>query len=194
MLSPPRRSRRAFTLFEILIALAIIALVGAALYPTVAGQLRRGRSAALAKQLNGLRDALADYRDVMLSYPGVLAQLTTQPGVGSTNLCGNVLTAAQLARWRGPYLNQVVAAGLGLPVGDATVRDTLGRIPTSPSVVGGIQPGWLLIFTTDVDSAIAADLEQQFDATPNYAAGNIQWAPTGPAIGTLTFAFPIRGC
>src|SRR5688572_18921904 len=114
------RRDRGLTLIEILIAMTIVVALAAVLYPTVVGQLRRGQVTALGNQLDNLRQSLANYRQNVLFYPSVLSQLTTQPVAGATDICGTPLPPANLARWRGPYLNRSVTGDF--PVGEATVR------------------------------------------------------------------------
>jgi len=183
MLALPAQ-RRAMTLVEVLIALAIMGLLAAVVFPTVAGQLREGHSTALANQLVNLRDAIANYRQNVGAFPIALTQLTTQPVAGQTDACSVVLSAAEIAAWRGPYINQNIVGNM--PVGDATVSTALSRV----TVAG--QAGLLQIQATGVDNDIALELEARFDGNNNLTTGTILWVVAGN--GTLTFQIPIRGC
>jgi prepilin-type N-terminal cleavage/methylation domain-containing protein len=181
--------RQAFTMLEILVALAIMALLAAVLYPTVGAQLRQGQSTALANQLDNLRQAIANYRQNVQRFPNLLTQLTTQPVAGALDLCGTALPAANMALWRGPYITQVIAAS-GMPVGDATIQNAITRVPA-----GGVgQPGTLQITVVNVENDSADDLERQFDGNNNLATGTILWTLVGGSLGTLTFQIPVRGC
>ena len=189
MLKRWRPHRTAFTLAEIMVMLAILAVLGAIIYPSVVGQLRTGQSTAIANQLDNLRLASGNYRQNVGRYPDLLLQLTVQPTAGALDACGTVLPAANIAAWRGPYLNQTIVGNI--PVGDATVQNNITRNPVN---TGGGQVGALLITVLTVDSVNAADVEQQFDGLPlNYGTGTILWVPAGTS-GTLTFQIPIRGC
>jgi prepilin-type N-terminal cleavage/methylation domain-containing protein len=180
--------RRAFTMLEILIALAIMALLAAVLYPTVGAQLRQGQSTALANQLDNLRQAIANYRQNVQRFPSLLTQLTTLPVAGAPDFCGNGLPAANVALWRGPYINQAIAAG-GMPVGDATIQNGI------TNVGGGVGlPGTMQITVANVENDSADDLERQFDGNNNLAAGTIRWTLVGGSLGTLIFQIPVRGC
>lgn len=182
---PRRRASRGFTLAEILITLFILGILAAVLYPTVAGQLRSGQSAALGNQLDNLRQAISNYRQNVLHFPNTLSQLTTAPTGADLDACGTAI-GAQSALWRGPYITQVISGNM--PVGDALAINALTRIP--PAGVGA--PGLLQIRVAAVDSAIAVDLERQFDGNSNFATGTIQWTTLGA--DTLKFLIPIRGC
>lgn len=182
-----RRVRRGVTLVEILIVMAILATLAAVLYPSVAGQLRKGQATALANQLDNLRVAISNYRANVVRYPSLLTQLTVQPAAGALDACGVAIPATNRAWWRGPYLAQNILGNF--PVGDGTVQNALVRVVTVTPVAN------LQIDVVDVDSTSAADIERQYDGTPlNYATGSILWVSTGPAVGDLTYQIPIRGC
>jgi type II secretory pathway pseudopilin PulG len=170
------------TIVEILIGLAILAIIAAVVLPTTAGQLRQGHAAALANQLANLREAIGNYRQNVGAYPISLAQLTAQP-VGGADACGTALSNAEVNAWRGPYINQHIAGNM--PVGNAVVVAALTRAPS-----GSI--GQLQIRAARVENDIATDLEEQFDGNGNFATGTVLWTAAGD--DTLTFQIPIRGC
>jgi prepilin-type N-terminal cleavage/methylation domain-containing protein len=180
-------SRRGLTLAEVLIALAIVATVAAVLIPAVTSQLRRGQSASTASSLANFRDAIVAYRSNVLDYPRTLSQLTNALTVTATDACANVLSAAQRNAWRGPYMTQNVSGNV--TVGDATLLDTLIR---NPATDAGTPPGTLILRAINVDSAVAADIDLQFDGTLNFAAGTILWSNAG--LDTLKFNIVIRNC
>ena len=177
-------TRRGMTLVEVLIALAILAIVAAMVIPTSAGQLRQGHAAALANQLTNLRQAIANYRENVGAYPIALTQLTTQPVPGEDDSCGANLSNAEINAWRGPYVNQNIVAAL--PVGNASISTALTRTTISGTT------GDLQIEALGVDNDIAQVLEQQFDGNANLNAGNITW--TSASDGRLLLHIPIRGC
>jgi prepilin-type N-terminal cleavage/methylation domain-containing protein len=177
-------TRRGMTLMEVLIALAILAIIAAVVIPTSAGQLRQGHAAALANQLTNLRQAIANYRENVGAYPIALTQLTTQPITGEDDSCGANLSGAEINAWRGPYINQNIVAAL--PVGNATISTTLTRITISGTT------GDLQIEALGVDNDIALVLEQQFDGNNNLNTGNITW--TSASNGRLVLHIPTRGC
>lgn len=179
--------RRGFTLAEILIALAIAATLAAVLFPAVSAQLRKGQGAALGNQLSNLRDATVAYRGNVLRYPRTLSQITNALGVTATDACANVLTAAQRAAWRGPYLTQNISGNIA--IGDGTGLDTLIRNPATDAAT---PPGALIIRVINVDSLTAADVDRQFDGTLDFASGTILWSSAG--LDTLKFSILIRNC
>lgn len=181
------RRPRGFTLAEILIALAIAATLAAVLFPAMSTQLRRGQSAATSSTLTNLRDAIVAYRGNVLDYPRTLSQLTNALVAGATDACGNALSAAQRAAWRGPYMTQVISGSIA--IADGTGLDTLIRNPATDAAVA---PGTLTIRVINVDSATAVDVDRQFDGTVDLANGTIEWVTTGA--DTLKFNILIRNC
>jgi type II secretory pathway pseudopilin PulG len=170
---------------EVLVTLAILAVLAALVIPQVTGQLRKGQVTALANQLTNLRTAIVNYRDNVTRYPTALVQLTTAPVAGDLDLCGGTLTPASRNAWRGPYLTQPVLV-TGMPVADFTVRNDIVRSPATDAVTA---VGQLQLTVKSVPIEIAADLEKQFDGDSVYTTGNIQWAGD-----SLTFVMPIRNC
>ena len=181
------RHRKGFTLAEMLIALALVATMAAVLYPALSAQLRRGQSAATASALSNLRDAIVAYRGNVIDYPRTLSLLTNAPIAGATDACGNVISAAQRAAWRGPYLSQNISGSAA--IGDATGLDTLIRTPATDAAVA---PGTLTIRLINVDSTVAVDIDRQFDGTVDLTAGTVTWNATG--LDTLKFNIVIRNC
>lgn len=182
MLTVLRRS--GMTMVEILMALAILAIIAAVVIPTSAGQLRQGHASALANQLVNLRDAIASFRENVGAYPISLIELTTQPVNGDDDSCGANLSVAARNAWRGPYINQNIVGNM--PVGDAVVAVALTRVTVSGTT------GLLQIRAARVESDIASDLEEQFDGNANFATGTVLWTAAGD--DTLTFQIPVRGC
>jgi len=179
--------RRGFTLAEMLIALAIVAVMAAMLYPAMSAQLRRGQGAATASALSNFRDAMVAYRGNVQDYPRTLSQLTNALVATATDACGNVLSAAQRNAWRGPYLTQNISGNAA--VGDGLALDTLIRNPATDAAVA---PGTLILRVINVDSTVAVDVDRQFDGTVDLTSGTILWSSTG--LDTLKFNIVIRNC
>jgi general secretion pathway protein G len=104
MMSPPKKSRRAFTLLEILVVLAIIGLL-AGLAISNSDKIFGGAQEAVAKTFvrDSLKTSLVRYRIDLGDYP------TTAEG-----LAAMVAAPANKAdRWKGPYID---TPGNKLPV------------------------------------------------------------------------------
>lgn len=93
------RSTRGFTLLELLVVVAIIALLAAYVGPKYFSQVGKSEQTVARSQIEAFSRALGAYRLDVGSYPSTeegLAALVTKP--------------ASAAKWNGPYLEKAVPA------------------------------------------------------------------------------------
>lgn len=191
-MSHPRRragrKARGFTVVEILVGLAIVGIMAGILVPALLGRVRDSRRSALSQTLFALSQGIAEYRKAVTRYPSHLTLLTTQPELGvSTDACGNLLNAASINNWRGPYVSREILPA-GIPLGDGLIENALTRETVGTST-------YLLMNVTSVDRQIATDLEADLDGTPeDSTGGTVRFAATTPALVTLSYSIPIAGC
>lgn len=197
-----RAGRRGFAMVEALVALAILALLAAVLIPTLKSQLDKSEVSAVAANLQAIREAVLAYRENVGFYPQQLVQLSTKPGVGgvtTNNSCGGATPAANVARWRGPYIAQSITAS-GIPSGEVMIRNTLVRSPanaTNPNPPEGTLRVEVADAYNSANHAFVSDVEKAFDGSSNdLATGAIRWTPDVPlgTVGVLEFHISIRGC
>lgn len=81
--------RRHFTMMELMVAIAILALLSGLAAANIPGYLERGRVSAAKSQVQTLNDAIMTYQMDMGSYPENLDDLVTDPGS---------------KKWNGPYI------------------------------------------------------------------------------------------
>jgi type II secretory pathway pseudopilin PulG len=178
---------------EMLVILAILAVLAGVIITQVAPRIFQGQAAALGSTFNSLSGALATFRQDVGRYPQRLSHLD-DPIVATTqfDLCHTALgyTAASVARWKGPYIDRAIDAA-GLVVGDALVTDSLERSPLANPPAFST----MFIVTAEVDTAIFVALENTFDGAFSATTGSIRWIETGTTNrGTLRYALPVRGC
>ena len=193
LLNPPCH-RRGFTLAEVLVALAILAIVGAFVIPVVFSQIRASQVAALSQTYAGLSQGIAEFKRATTRYPLLLSSLTAAPAATDDDICGNDLGATNATLWRGPYATRQITTS-GVLVGEYTIRNTLRRVAGTPV--------FLMIDAAAVSADVVTDLESQLDAgTADGATGTIRY--TAAAVGTLgaapsgtynlSYAIPINSC
>jgi prepilin-type N-terminal cleavage/methylation domain-containing protein len=184
------RTKRGFSLMEILVTLAIIAVMVAVMLPALAGRIQESNSSNLSQNLKTINDALQKYRENVGYYPDQLVLLTTRPATSNTDACGATLSSTDVALWQGPYLSLNVTTN-GIQSGEATIRNALTRTPTTTSS-STVMDGTLSIFADAVTTSVANDVEAAFDAgTADFGAGSIQF---NSSTSVLTFVLPITGC
>lgn len=185
--------RRGFTVLEVIVAVFMLAVISAAVIPTLMRRIRDAEKSALAQTLFSLSLAIVEYRKAVSVNPSQLTLLATQPVAATADLCGNPLGAANAGNWRGPYITRDVIAGVG--IGDSQIQNALRRDPGPPTR--------LYIDVANVDAAIAAELDAQFDGataspatgTVRYSAGVVGALPAAPAgMVNLSYGIPITGC
>lgn len=180
------RNRSGFSLAEILVAIAILAVVAAVVIPSIGGQLRSGDESRVQQDLSNLRSAIEQFLADVRRYPKSVGQLTNAPTTAHTGLTGGVFSTGQVARWRGPYISKdsVLALRTGFDMNIATAFDTL----TAPGT--GIV--YLRIIIPAFDSTNAARLDQKMDDGV-LTTGQIRWTVSTATADTLFYyTIPIQ--
>jgi type IV pilus assembly protein PilE len=181
-----------FTLMEILVALAIMAVLAAVIVPSLSQQIRSSNSTGLSQNLQSINNALQKYREDVGYYTQDLTLLTTKPSApASTDACGTTLSSSDVALWDGPYLTLAISSN-GIQSGDAVISTTLTRSPANTSN-STVLEGTLTVLADGVTSKVADDVEAQFDAssTNSITTGTVRYSST---TSQLTFVIPITGC
>jgi len=179
----PARRHRGFSLGEILAALVIVAVVAAAVIPTVYGSLRDSGTRRKATTLSTLAQAIMTYHDHVGMWPSSLVQLTTKPTAGTdVNICSGAMAAKDVARWYGPYVGTAITSG-GLVLEDDTVRVALVYQSTTNLQIKMEYPV----------SDTRTQVQNLLDSDTDSLTGVIRWSGTDPT-KTLTYNLPIVGC
>lgn len=180
-------SRKAFTLVEMVTALAIIAIMAVVLVPQVMGRLRDSESGALVSNLSGLASAAASYHADIGRYPRRLSNLSTAISATQKDLCGVQVPDAN--DWNGPYSDRSVTT-TGLPSGASMILDTIIRSPTSAVYTTAF--GNMVFLATGVDSTSWVKADAVLDGDGSISTGTVTWTTNG--LDTLKYLVPIRGC
>ena len=183
MLSHARSARRGFTLAEVLVAFALIAILAAVMLPTVRGRLQDGYENALVQEMTSLATAITAYRQDVGKYPRQLDYLTALP-TGATDFCGRALTPADSVKWRGPYVSRIITnAAVYVVAQKDSVQDLLAR-PVGNNAI-------IQIVISGADTATAHDVDLKIDGTVSKTAGSLLWVVNGAAT-TMSYAIPTR--
>jgi prepilin-type N-terminal cleavage/methylation domain-containing protein len=176
-----------FTLVEVIVAIAVIALLTGILIVNVLGRTADGNAASLLGSLRAIEDGVTAYRNDVRRYPTELVQLTTQPTAPLNDACTAPIPARFIAEWSGPYLSRQVTAA-GIASGSSLIQNSLQRVVEAPDA-------FLEILVSDVDGDVAEIIKRNVDPDLIFTTGTIRWTEVGSTgRGELRYRMPVRGC
>lgn len=177
------RSRRGFTLAEVLVAFALIGVLAAIVVPTVRGRLQDGYEDALVQEMSSLASAITAYRQDIGKYPPKLDYLTALPP-GPTDFCGRALTPADSVKWRGPYVSRIIPPS---PVYTVAQKDSVQDLLSRP----GGNSAVIQIVISGADTVTAHNVDLKIDGTVSKTSGTLLWIVNGNAT-IMSYSIPTR--
>ncbi len=167
------RPRRGFTLAEVLVTIAIIAIIAAAIIPAVTSQIGKGDETTVTSGVNTMRTSITTFVADVRTFPSRLSQLTTVPTAATdTALSGVAYSAAHVSRWKGPYSTTSTFAaddslpiGLGAFLGD-TLKDSLNFVVANIHMNAG---------SAAANTALAFRIEALLESTADSNGGTVRW-------------------
>lgn len=175
-------SRRGFTLAEVLVTLAIIAVMAAVLLPALNQQLSKGDTGRLASDLTNIQTAAQAFLSDVHRYPSSMSQLTTS--VSGTDINAVAIPAALQLKWKGPYISreQITNTGAGGTIASTFSTATANSLP------------YLTITVSPIASSDFANIESMLDegtaSSTSSTLGNVRYSSTNSTLSFL--ALPIQ--
>lgn len=176
------RLRIGFSLAEILVALAIIAMLAAVLIPSVAGQIGKSDATRTLQDMTSIRTGIEQFLADVRRYPGKVSHLANQITVAQTDVNNNVYPGNLVARWKGPYLGRDSLTG-GYQTGfGAVIRDSLVQLTFQPTV------NYVTVVIAGITQTDFNRMDAEIDGTVGATTGMLRWV-TGGVSGVDTVKF-----
>src|SRR5438046_467011 len=96
------RLRFGFTLAEVLVTVAIIAIMAAVILPALNNQLQKGDTSRIASDLTNVQSGIQAFVSDIRRFPSTTDQLLN--GAVGVDMNSSTFTALDAAAWKGPYL------------------------------------------------------------------------------------------
>jgi type IV pilus assembly protein PilE len=177
-----RARKRGFSLPEILVAVAIMAVIAAVVIPSFGSQLNKGDSGRVESDLVNIRSGVEQFLADVRRYPATIQQLAVKPTVSDTGIVGGVYSSPQVARWKGPYIMKDSTAAAATGYGVRMLVQFQGQTVTGQK--------WVTILIPTLDSLSAFDIDVAMD-DGNVSTGQIRWTTLG--VDTLKYlAMPVQ--
>lgn len=217
-------TRRGATLFEVVITVGILAVIGAAIYISEATGSGLGGTAAnvdkAARVLSEIADAegritgtggatsfnqiIGQDKATVSSNASKLSQLTVPITVNDVNSCGYNYVNAEVGRWRTPfYYVAFRTAGTLIAPGyyaqDQLVRYNAPGVPTTlanrPAENDARAPGTVAIVMPNTPLQEALALAARVEGDQGGVLGAVRYFPqNGSSPVTLEYHITVRGC
>lgn len=176
---------RGFTLAEVLVTIAIIAIMAAVLLPALNNQLSKGDTSRIASDLTNMQSGVQAFFSDIRQYPDSASQLVSGISASSTDINGATFQPSAVTAWKGPYVARDVLSNTG---GRAAFSTVFTKTATSST-------NFLTISISPITSDQFATLEATLDEGATGATsstGQVRYSVSG-TVGTLSFlAMPIQ--
>lgn len=195
------RRRVGMTLGEVLVAIAIIAILAALIVPTLTDRLERAQGDAIISEMRNLENALRMFNRDVGRYPRQLNYLTALEDLnGVRDACGTAISATNQGRYRGPYINRILQLidPYGAPANTRYLLSTGDSVDavltrTTYTTVGGVTQQVLQIHVYGLDKSLLEYVEDEVDGDRDADKATVRYdEPVDPDDNVMRWTFPIR--
>jgi prepilin-type N-terminal cleavage/methylation domain-containing protein len=187
-----KHSRRSgFTLPEVLVTVAIVAVLAAMVVPAVTQQIGKGDDSNLTAGTQSVRTAITSFVADTRKFPGNVEDLYVRPTSTDDDAFGNEYGATAVGRWNGPYHVGSFATG-ATEIGFAILRDSLRAITAANVAYPDLEIGQLTLFLTIAGEARRLHADSLLDKGNGPATGDVQWTATLTDTAVVVKLLPAR--
>jgi type IV pilus assembly protein PilE len=162
------RKHRGFTLAEVLVTIAIIAIMAAVLLPALNNQLSKGDTSRIASDLTNLQSGIQAFVSDIRQYPASTNQLVST--LSGSDINGVTFTASAIADWKGPYVSRDVLSNTG---GRASIASAFSKTSTNSTDFLTIS---LSPITADQFASLEGALDEGTTSSTSTSAGIIRYS------------------
>ena len=170
--------KKGFTLIELMVVIAIIAVLAAVVAPQVFRQVAKGRAASVESFCNSVKTAATGYFSDTGAWPANCTPANCNTIAGANG--GFVAAATVNPGWDGPYLDRWPAANANPFAGNYNWLSTTGT-----ATFGAANPLWgeRYVQITSVDTLADANrIDIAIDGVAGAATGKVRYAGAAPNI------------
>jgi prepilin-type N-terminal cleavage/methylation domain-containing protein len=183
-----RSSRTGFTLPEVLVTVAIVAVLAAIVVPTVTNQIGKGDDTNLQTNAGSVATTITAFVSDVRKFPGRLQHLVTAPVAADLDVTGSAYGAASVARWRGPYQNGSLKAYASTSPTDSIFWGLAYAVDSLSDTSFTAANGYVGVTLGGVPSTAAAlHIDSLIDGGTGAALGSLRWAGSPPTNGRLVW-------
>lgn len=190
MLRQRRAKQSGFTLPEVLVTVAIVAVLAAVVVPTVTSQIGKGDEASFQTGTTNLRTGITAFVSDTRKWPGRVSDLYNAPVAADLDLFAVAYGAPAVARWKGPYVSGALLATDSLFVALAYVHNAF----TDSTLAAAGASGYVIASLSGVTTqAAAARLDTLMDGSTGFDGGVLQWFPGVGVIAQRAVKLQVMG-
>jgi len=182
----PRSRARGFTLAEVLVTLALMAVLAAVLLPTVAGQIMKGDAGRVVGDLQAVRSGMEQFLADVKRYPGRYCDLSKVIATTNTDALGSAYNANHVAKWKGPYITKdTTNASVGTGFG-GTISNPFALVTNTNAVQ------YVTVVMTGISGPDFDKIDEQMDGVVGRTTGLLRWNTSGGIDSTKFLAIPVQ--
>lgn len=175
-----RRNRRGgFTLPEVLVTVAIVAVLAAVVVPAVTQQLSKADAPSLQSSISNLRTGVTAFVTDVRKFPRRLSHLSNAITATDSSLAANLpFGNGSTNQWRGPYMSFAISRGDSVSLGmNLKGFDSL-------SIASNMVKMDLTGVTDTMEIHV---IDSLIDGKTGQAAGSLRWTPSGTSVTLLHY-------
>lgn len=198
-----RFRRSGLTLLEVVVSLAIVAILGAVVFQNLSAHIDRQRVNESIVALNGLRLSVYRFDSAVGRFPRTVTNLHTpitnaEPTICTAlNFSSKGKSGGEVGLWGldargGPFYHYNTPQS-GFPIGIGMVSDTFTRDPAT-AANDDRSFGLLQIVVRGVTDDDVTEANLLVDRDGSSTNGAVRWIADGSGTNTMTWNIPIPGC